>query len=143
MTAISRKTLYLDCDGVILPSCQYTSEFIELVVSRFDPVWISDRHIGYRDGVIDFLEDFKKFLSAGDIEKLYRVRENPSSAFWKHERIDYERDFIWIDDAPMGQDRDVLRERGMENRLIIVKSWRPESMLSAINLLKKIAPAQI
>ncbi len=128
--------LYLDCDGVILPSCEHTSEFLELCVEWFRVMWISDREIEYQNGVIDFLEDFQKFLSPVDVQLLYRIESNPRRSLYKHERLDLSEPFLWIDDAPMGPDYDFLDQHDLRDSLIIVKAWRPETMQAAMERLR-------
>lgn len=129
--------LYLDCDGVLLPSCEHTSTLLALCVERFRVMWISDREIEYPGGRIDFLEDFEKFLSPADVQLLYRIEPNPRRTLYKHERLDLSEPFLWIDDAPMGADYDFLDEHGLRDSLIIVKAWRPETMRAGIVQLRE------
>ena len=133
-----KKTLYIDCDGVIIPSNEYTTELIDICVENFNCIWISDREIEITDGELDYIEDFKMFLSAGDIEKLYQIDPNPKKNRLKSERLDLNLDFYWLDDAPVHEDLVFLEKNQLLNRLIILKSWRPETTKKAIEKLKNL-----
>jgi hypothetical protein len=135
--------LIMDIDGVLLrrrhpgmfdafelaPGCL---EFLERATARFKCRWLSARcRIGWPDGTR------RAFRIAGAPldDPRWRVLNLIESAAWrasKTEAIDPRSNFWWVDDDPSADDRDWLRLRQHEDRLIEVSSDRdPGALLDA------------
>ena len=85
------------------------------------------------------LDDFQRFLSPDEIDMIYKVEPNPLDAKYKYMKIDYSKDFIWVDDYPTIEDIKYLDQHNLIDKLIIIKSYKPKTMKQGIETLKKIS----
>ena len=136
-----RPILFIDVDGVLLrrrhpgtfdafelaPGCL---EFLEWATARFRCFWLTSRaRTGWPDGIR------RAFRAAGAVldEPRWAILDFIESAPWtthKCEAIDPKSYFWWVDDDPTTHDRDLLRARGCEDRLIEVNTdTHPDALM--------------
>jgi hypothetical protein len=133
------KKFYIDIDGVLLTSYGHQAaeglpEFIDFVTRHFDCYWLSSYCKGDAGPVLRLLS---KYVDAATLEKLKAVK----ATTWrrcKSEAIDLESDFVWLDDAPRYEDRQLLKEEGRLDRLIVVDLIREGELLGLIKMLKNL-----
>jgi hypothetical protein len=130
------KRLYLDINGVLLTPIddnlpEYSVDFVGFVTQNFDCYWLTGHCQGETETLMEYLADYYPPEVLG---KLSSVK--PTS--WEHtkaEAIDFESDFIWVDDAPTGKSKDILRENNCLNRLVVVDLDQENELLRVIELL--------
>ena len=123
------KKLYIDIDGVILTGYTHQAadglpEFIDFVTQHFDCYFLSSYCKGDTAPVLRLLA---KVVDAETLEKLKAVK----ATTWrrsKAEAIDLASDFVWLDDAPRYEDRQLLEEEGRLDRLIVVDLDREDEL---------------
>ena len=93
--------LYINIDGVLLNNdydtrADHSIELIDYITNEFDCYWLTTHCKGDAAPAIEYLTDY---FPAETIEKLKTVK----STYWenlKTEGIDFDKNFIWIDDYP-------------------------------------------
>ncbi len=113
--------LYLDIDGVLLTNKNTqpvggVKEFVSYITDHFDCYWLTTHCKGDASTAIKHLSEY---LPQETMEKLKKVKPTIWDTL-KTEGIDFDSDFIWLDDYVMNAEQQVLDKLGKNESLIIV-----------------------
>lgn len=131
--------LYLDIDGVLLnhdsdTKANYSIELIDYITNEFDCYWLTTHCKGDATPAIESLSDY---FPAETIEKLKTIKPT----YWedlKTEGIDFDKNFIWLDDYPFQAELSVLEHFGASNSIYKVDLRNENELLTVLNHLKGI-----
>ena len=131
--------LYLDIDGVLLDYNTDTYakgaiELIEYVTSEFDCYWLTTHCKGDSTPTIKYLSGY---FPPEIIEKLKKVKPT----YWetlKTEAIDFDKNFIWLDDYPFQAELSVLENFGMPDSIYRVNLANENELENVLAHLKGI-----
>lgn len=131
------KKLYLDIDGVLLTTKQvrpadYIDEFIDYIITNFDCFWLTTHCKGNANVAIKYLSSF---LNKEQIEKISKIKPTNWTTL-KTEGIDFESDFIWLDDYPFIAEKNVLELHQCLHKLIVVDLKNGNDLKKIIEKLK-------
>ena len=132
--------LYLNIDGVLLDydtdtRTDYSIELIDYITNEFDCYWLTSHCKGDTTPTIEYLADF---FPAETIEKLKKIKPT----YWedlKTEGIDFDKNFIWLDDYPFQAELSVLDNFGVSDSIYKVNLRNENELLTVLNYLKGIA----
>lgn len=137
--------VYLDVDGVLLgrrpgggPDVILARGAVELLryaLDRYEVHWLTTHcQEGDAQAVRKYLS---QFCDSGFLELASRVRPTAWSTL-KVEVFDgLDRDFVWLDDAPLYSERAWLEQRGWLDRWIDVDTRRrPDDLVRALEILR-------
>lgn len=132
-------TLYLDIDGVLLDYNTDTYakgaiELIEYVTSEFDCHWLTTHCKGDAAPAIEYLSGY---FPPDVIEKLRKVKPTHWEDL-KTEGIDFDRNFIWLDDYPFQAEQEVLKNFGVSESLYRVDLRNEDELANVLAYLKGI-----
>lgn len=130
--------LYLDIDGVLLDystdtHAKHVGEFIDYITAEYDCYWLTTHCKGDTRPAMDYLSSY---LSAEMLSKLKSVK--PTS--WddmKTEAIDFDHDFVWLDDYPFSAEIGVLEYYRVQDSLFRVNLSNKDELLNVIEWLKE------
>ena len=131
--------LYLDIDGVLLDykTDTYANgaiELIEYITSEFDCYWLTTHCKGDAASAIRYLSDY---FPSETIEKLKTIKPT----YWetlKTEGINFDENFIWLDDYPFQAELSVLEHFGASDSIYKVDLRNENELLTLLNHLKSI-----
>ena len=131
--------LYIDIDGVLLnyntdTYANGSIEFIEYITSEFDCYWLTTHCKGETSQAIKYLSDY---FPAETIEKLKTIKPT----YWenlKTEGINFDKNFIWLDDYPFQAELSVLENFGMSDSIYKVDLRNENELFTVLNHLKGI-----
>ena len=131
--------LYLDIDGVLLDYnteiyAKGAIELIEYITSEFDCYWLTTHCKGDSMPAIEYLSGY---FPPDVIEKLRKVKPT----YWedlKTEGIDFDRNFIWLDDYPFQAEQEVLKNFGVSESLYRVDLGNEDELANVLAYLKGI-----
>lgn len=131
--------LYLDIDGVLLnyssDTCaNHSNELIDYVTKEFDCYWLTTHCKGDVTPAIEYLS---KYFPVETIEKLKTIKPT----YWedlKTEGIDFDKNFIWLDDYPFQAELSVLEHFGVSDSLYKIDLKDEDELLNVLNYLKGI-----
>ena len=132
------KNLYLDIDGVILtqkntkPS-ENSKELIEFIINNFNCFWLTTHCKGETETTINYLSNF---FDKKTIQLLTKIQSTNWTTL-KTEAIDFNSDFIWLDDYPFNAEKEILRLNFSQENLIEVNLLREKELLNVIEKLDK------
>ena len=132
-------TLYLDIDGVLLDYntdtyAEGAIELIEYITSEFDCYWLTTHCKGDTTPAIEYLAEY---FPTETIEKLKKIKPT----YWedlKTEGIDFDKNFIWLDDYPFQAELSVLDNFGVSDSIYKVNLRNENELLKVLNYLKGI-----
>lgn len=114
------KNLYLDLDGVILTKegeeTKHLKEFLQVVTNEFDCYWLTTHCKGDNLPVLEYLRDK---VSEECLEYL-KVLKPTNWNTLKTEAIDFQKDFIWMDDYIMESEKEILKKNNSLDKFIKV-----------------------
>jgi len=130
--------IYLDIDGVLIDKRKhpalYLKKFLKFVTENYSVYWLTTHCKGNADQTIEFLSNF-----LNEQEMNYARKIKPTS--WntaKTEAINFNNQFLWLDDCVFDFEKRQLSINGCESRLIEIDLRRNSSQLNEIvNILKK------
>jgi len=140
------KKLYLDLDGVLIgknsPSdinnaiAKHAEDFLKYSLKNFDCYWLTTHcKEGDNRRVINQLSIY----ADEGILSLARSIKPTSWVTLKTEAIDFQSDFYWLDDKPLGVETEILRKRNLSDKLIQVDTRRyPDDLRRVLGILKQI-----
>lgn len=147
--------LYLDLDGTLLrrhsgARCAAQSlspadrleEFLAWATTHFHCLWLTSRD---RDGGSDGIRAaLRQALGPGeDFDRIAALAERVASTTWRHakaEGIDFDHDFLWLDDAPDEDSLDMLAARGLAaNWIAVAVDQRPDDLARAMGVIGRRA----
>ena len=122
--------LYLDIDGVLLNNdpdtrADYSIELIDYITNEFDCYWLTTHCKGDTTHAIEYLSDY---FPAETIGKLKTIRPTNWENL-KTEGIDFDKDFIWLDDYPFQAELSVLESFGVSDSLYQVNLKNDNELL--------------
>lgn len=131
--------LYLDIDGVLLDYNTDTYakgaiELIEYVTREFDCYWLTTHCKGDSAPAIEYLSGY---FPPEIIEKLKKVKPT----YWedlKTEGIDFDKNFIWLDDYPFNAELSVLENFGVSDSIYRVNLANENELENVLAHLKGI-----
>ncbi len=114
----------MDIDGVILTRDKklpkYLGEFLSYITKNHDCYWLSTHCHGGNNGAIRYLSEY---YPAAMLETLKRIKQTDWVTL-KTEAIEFDSDFIWLEDNPFVSEKNVLRKHNKIYSLIIVNLKR-------------------
>lgn len=114
------KKLYLDIDGILLTKdgkpAKYLKKFLEHILSEYDVYWLTTHCKGDADYTLNYLS---RFLPQDIIELLKKVKPTTFDRL-KTEAIDFNSDFLWVDDYLFDSEIKELEKHGVANSWIKV-----------------------
>ena len=133
-------TLYLDIDGVLLDYntdtyAEGAIELIEYITSEFDCYWLTTHCKGDTTPVIEYLAEY---FPTDTIEKLKKIKPT----YWeelKTEGIDFDKNFIWLDDYPFQAELSVLEHFGASNSIYKVDLRNENELLRVLDFFSNFA----
>ena len=131
--------LYIDIDGVLLDYNTDTYakgaiELMEYAINEFDCYWLTTHCKGDSSPAIEYLAGY---FPPEIIEKLKKVKPT----YWgdlKTEGIDFDKNFIWLDDYPFQAELSVLEEFGMSDSIYRVNLANDNELENVLAHLKSI-----
>jgi len=138
--------LYLDIDGVLLTRKQgvpdHVELFIDFVTNNYDCYWLTTHCRTGENKALNYLEKFYP-------DRLMKKINNIKPTDWatkKTEAIDFQSEFIWLDDNPFEAERAELIKRNKLNSLLVVdldlKNELLEIIKEIVTLRKLISTAK-
>ena len=128
--------LYLDIDGVILRKDQglpkSLDEFLEFVIDNFNCFWLTTHCKGDNKTAIKYLSSF---FPINLLEKMKTVKPTNWETL-KTEAINFDEDFVWIDDYPFEAEKAILNRKGKLENLIQVDLSNENELQLVIGKLK-------
>ena len=129
--------IYIDIDGVLLDyhSGTYAKgavELIEYVTREFDCYWLTTHCKGDSAPAVDYLSEYFPPEVIRQIQKI-------KPTYWedlKTEGIDFDSNFIWLDDYPFQAEMDVLNNFGVSDSLLKVNLNNEGELLRILEHLK-------
>jgi len=135
------KKIYLDIDGVFLTTSNIRAakgavDLLYFVLQNFDCYWLTTHcHDNDTTHVISFLS---QYFYPSVVERFKAIKP----AVWntmKTEGIDFDSDFVWLDDYPMQGERKVLEQHGCLKNLIQVNLDNKDELFDVIQKLKDLS----
>lgn len=131
--------LYLDIDGVLLhnkedKAADHAAELIEYITSEFDCYWLTTHCKGDAEPAVEYLSSY---FPEETVERLTEIKPT----YWdtlKTEAIDFERDFIWLEDCPFQAEKEVLGNFAASESLYTVDLNRKDELSNVLEYLKGI-----
>lgn len=130
--------LYLDIDGVLLDygtdtHAKHVGEFIDYITAECECYWLTTHCKGDSQTAIDYLSSY---LSPEMIKKLESVKPTTWDDM-KTEAIDFDHDFVWLDDYPFNAEIGVLEYYRVQDSLFRVNLSNDNELLDVIEWLKE------
>ena len=131
------KNLYLDIDGVLLTKKNPTQaedaiQLIEFITSNFNCFWLTTHCKGKSVTALKYLSNY---FDEETIQKLIQIKPT-NWASLKTEAIDFNNDFVWLEDNPFQSEIAVLKQNNCLNNLIVVDLNQSNELFRVIDLLK-------
>ena len=131
--------LYVDIDGVLLNyendgQADHSIELIDYITEEFDCYWLTTHCKGDAEPVVEYLSGY---FPDETIKKLRKIKPTNWEDM-KTEGIDFDSDFIWLDDYPFQTELSVLRNFCAENSLYRVNLSNKDELLNVIAFLRGI-----
>lgn len=131
--------LYLDIDGVLLhnkedKAAEHAVELIEYITSEFDCYWLTTHCKGDAEPAVKYLANY---FSTEVVERLTKIKPT----FWdtlKTEAIDFDSNFVWLEDYPFQAEKEVLRNFAVSESLYTVNLNREGELSNVLEYLKGI-----
>ena len=112
--------IYLDIDGVLLTKektlPEYGEEFLSYLPQNHDCYWLSTHCHGGGNNALEYLS---QYYPDSILKKLGGIEQTDWMTL-KTEAIDFDSDFVWLDDCPFESEKNVLKEHNKINALVIV-----------------------
>ena len=125
--------IFLDIDGVLLTRDHkipaYGEEFISYLISHHECFWLTTHCRGGENAAIKYLSQFYSGTTLAILEQVIQTD-------WmdlKTEAIDFNSEFIWLDDYPFESEKRVLNKYNRIDALIVVDLKR-ESELREVKM---------
>lgn len=141
MTNKTKTKLYIDVDGVLVGTPNYSNkvviaqgavEFLRFALEYFDCYWLTSHCSGRAGTVMSYLRSFN---NSEVIDLAAQIRPTDFSNR-KTEAIDLSSDFIWLDDSPSAGDLECLRKHDKMSCWIEVNTHiRADDLLRVKKLL--------
>lgn len=115
------KNLYLDIDGTIITihddkEAKHLNEFLSYAVKNYNCYWLTSHCKGDVRPALYYVKSRVSQESFALLEKFKPTNWD----LWKTEAIDFDSDFIWLDDYVFDTEKEILMEEGVLEKLILV-----------------------
>lgn len=133
-----RSKLYIDIDGVLLDyatdmRADHSMEFIQYITSEYDCYWLTTHCKGDSTTAINYLSSY----FPNEILNLIAKIKPTNWDDLKTEAIDFDHDFVWLDDYPFNAEIGVLEYYRVEDSLFRVNLSNDDELLHVIKWLKE------
>lgn len=131
--------LYLDIDGVLLTTknikaVDHAEIFIDFILENFDCYWLTTHcRGGNNDNLLKMLSEY---FPNNIIKKISKIKPTLWDTL-KTEAIDFNCDFLWLDDYVFEAEKKVLKENNCSDNLLIVDLKNEDELSSTICILKE------
>lgn len=129
--------IYLDIDGVLLTKNlsipDHGQEFINFVVDNFDCYWLTTHCRGGQNKASQYLS---QFYPPEIIRKIEKIKPE----FWselKTEVLDFDNEFIWLEDNPFDAEKKILKDAKKMESLIVIDLERKGELRHVEKMIKK------
>lgn len=131
--------LYLDIDGVLLTArnprpADYAKEFIEFVTANFDCYWLTTHCQGDAKPASDYLSEY---FDETTMELLRTIKPTRWGAL-KTDAIDFDSEFVWIDDYAMLAEKEVLKGHKALQALMLIDLSGQNNLRNAQECLQRV-----
>lgn len=128
--------LYLDIDGVLLNTrvqkpANNLDFFVKFITEEYNCYWLTTHCKGNSLTAINYL---KQYISTESLERLKFVKPTNWSTL-KTEGINFDNEFIWLEDAPFQAEVKILEKHNKENNLILVDLNNSNELVDIIEYL--------
>ena len=131
--------IYLDIDGVLLNKDLTIPEFGEAIISflttNHDCYWLSTHCRGGNCTAVKYLA---QYYPLSTVEQLKNIKQTNWSDL-KTEAIDFNADFIWLEDYPFESEKRKLKENNKIDALITVDLKRKGELKMVQKKIEKIS----
>lgn len=126
--------LYLDIDGTIITEqgieANYLYDFLCFAIVNYDCYWLTTHCKGDASNALEYVKDIVSPQSFELLKKFKATNWN----LWKTEGIDYDHNFVWLDDYVFDSEIEVLKEKDvLENLIKIDLKSNPDQLLDIVN----------
>jgi len=129
--------IYLDIDGVLLTNmgeqAEHVGKFLEIATTNHDVYWLTTHCKGN-------IESTLYQISGSFDPDILPLLEKIKPTNWitlKTEAIDFNSEFIWLDDYPLQVEIDILKKHNKFSSLLLVDlKNKPDSLLSLLKILE-------
>ena len=131
------KKLYLDIDGTIITKkgcieANHLFEFLSFALENFDCYWLTSHCKG---DALTALEHVIDKVSEKSFELLKKFKPT-TFELWKTEAIDFNDDFVWLDDYAFDGEITILEKNGaLQNLILMDLKSNPDQLLDLITSL--------
>ncbi len=112
--------IYLDIDGVLLTKDkkvpEHGDQLLAYLVQNYDCYWLTTHCHGGGNNAMEYLS---QYYPDSILEKLPRIKRTDWTTL-KTEAIDFDSDFVWLEDCPFESEKIALSERDKIKSLIVV-----------------------
>ncbi len=130
--------LYLDIDGTIMTKqgckeANHLFEFLSYVVKNYDCFWLTSHCKGDSSTALEYIQDK---VSRESFEILRKFKAT-TFELWKTEGIDFNQEFIWLDDYAFDGEKAMLEKNGaLQNLIQVDLRNNPDQLIEIINILQ-------
>ena len=130
--------IYFDIDGVLLTkrmkTPKHSIQLIEYCTVNHNCLWLTTHCRHEEDKTIPYLE---QFYTHDTIKKLKQIKPT----YWdslKTEAINFNNDFLWLDDYPLEAEKKILHQNNKIQNLITVDLTNQTELLNIISVIKSL-----
>ena len=129
------KNLYIDVDGVLITKHKQPAnnlvEFLEFATNNFNCYWLTTHCKGNSGSLINYL---RETVPEEVMVYLEKIKATNWQTF-KTEAIDFDKEFIWLDDQLFESEKKVLEKNNVLESLIKIDiESNPNQLMDFINL---------
>lgn len=131
--------LYLDIDGVLLTAknpqaADGAAEFVEFITDHFDCYWLTTHCQGNTYTALNYLSEY---FDKSIMERLQTIKPTRWQTL-KTEAIDFDSQFVWLDDYVLSTERAVLEWHGLSASLITVDLKQQNELMKIAENIEKL-----
>lgn len=129
--------IYLDIDGVLITKgghpANFVDEFLRYTVSNYIVYWLTTHCRTGGNNAISYLQD----KLPQETIKLIQIIKPTNWSTLKTEAINFNQDFLWLDDYIMNAEIDVLeKNKSTENYIKVDLIKNPNQLMDILGKLK-------
>ena len=129
--------LYLDIDGVIIDNkksqpAKHAKEFIDYVTTHFECYWLTTH---CKESTVTAMRYLSDYFEPYVLQKLSTILPTTWSTL-KTEVIDFDAEFVWIEDYPLESEKKILQQNGAQDRLLMIDLNTESALKLAIGQLQ-------
>lgn len=130
--------IYLDIDGVLLQKdgrpANGLDEFLDFTVSHFECYWLTTHCKGTNASALHYLRGRVSDKSFSEIGLIHATDWQT----YKTEAINFNKDFLWLDDLIFEKEKKTLAENNVTEKLVIMDlKTNPNQLLNVLQNLKE------